>query len=137
MQLLNSPLTGRVEHFDRVREVFEACGFTVGGNWEYDHAYLDRHLDEQNKIWLRIPVRTVDGMLDPEVDLSHATVQLGTPFVLKHLYNEQLEREAGTGVFSGMFNQFQEPVDKDASLEDKWIEQAQSVLRDVESRFLS
>lgn len=132
---LKSALENQVERFDRVREVLTGCNFTVGGNWDYDHGYFDRSLDDADKVWLRLPFRVVDGNLDPDVDLSDATVELGSPFVLRHLYNEGVDKQADSGAFSGLVNQFQEPIDEDATLEKEWIDKAHSVLNEVEQRY--
>jgi hypothetical protein len=39
-------------------------------------------------------------------------------------------------VYTAFFDQFQEPVDKDASVEEHWVKQAEQVLREVEQVFL-
>jgi len=133
---LQSQIESRVESFQHVRQVFEEKGFVVGGNWEYNRGLFDHALDEAQKVWLRIPFQVRDGKFDPDAAGTDATVQFGTPFVLKHVYNEGLDQEADTGVFSGMTNQFQEPLDRDDAVESHWIEKAQSVLEQLEDYFL-
>jgi hypothetical protein len=130
---LKSELVNREEAFDQVRNYLHDFDFSLGGNWEYDHGYFDRNLDEAQKVWLRIPFEVTHGVLDGDNDSTDAIIHLGTPFVLKHIYNEGLDNEAKVQVYGALFNQFQEPVDKDAPVEDKWVDQAKDVLHEVEA----
>ena len=130
---LHSKLTGKEEAFEKVRHQLHAFEFTLGGNWEYDHGCYDRYLDEAHKVWLRIPFEATHGRLDGDTDSTDAVVRIGEPFVLKHLYNEGLDKEAQVSTYGALMNQFQEPVDKDAGVEGKWIEEAKALLSKVES----
>ncbi len=129
---LPSALENREDSFDRIREVLEQHRFSLGGNWDYDHGCFDRSLDEAQKVWLRIPFRVTEGHADSETKFSDAVIQIGTPFVLKHVYNEKLDPEAPVQVTGGLFNQFQEPADKDADVEDVWVDKASELLKEVE-----
>jgi hypothetical protein len=135
MMSLPSSLENAVERFDRVRDVCRQCGFTVGGNWDYDHGTLDRPLDEANEVWLRIPFSVIRGRFDPDAGSSDCTVKLGRPYVLRHLYRQGIDRSGDIGVMSALVDQFQEPVDPDATVDDHWLEAAKAVLNEVESRF--
>jgi hypothetical protein len=130
-----SELENKVEDFTTLHDFFGGFEFTLGGNWDYEHGYFDRFLDEAHKVWLRIPFEVTSGTLDGDSDASNAIVKLGTPFVLKHIYNEGLDPEAVPNVYGSLINQFQEPVDKDADVETHWVEQAKHILHEVEERF--
>ncbi|GCL70734.1 hypothetical protein PN4B1_06360 [Paenibacillus naphthalenovorans] len=129
---LDSSLLNREENFDQVRQYLHEHEFVLGGNWDYEHGSFDRYLDEGRKVWLRIPFQVTHGVLDGDADSTDAVVQIGTPFVLKHVYNEGLDEEAQVRVSGALIDQFQEPLDNDAPVEDKWVAQAKSLLKEVE-----
>lgn len=133
MITLDSKLTGKEEAFEKVRHQLHAFEFTLGGNWDYEKGCFDRYLDEAHKVWLRIPFEVTHGKLDGDTDSTDAVVRIGTPFVLKHEYNEGLDKEAQSNTFGALMNQFQEPVDKDADVDGKWADQAKALLAKVES----
>lgn len=130
------PLTSKLENreaaFKNVRDYLGQYEFTLGGNWEYDHGYFDRYLDEEHTLWVRIPFAVTHGTFDGDSDASDAVVRLGQPFVLKHLYNDGLDRQADVMVYKALVDQFQSPVNKDAPVEPRWVEEAESLLRKVE-----
>jgi hypothetical protein len=132
---LDSPLENQQGSFRELDTLFNAEGFVLGGGYEYDHGYYDKALDwEENKehrAYLRIPVFTEHGILGE----SNATIRIGKPFALKHEYQTGLDDNVGTGVISGLVDQFQEPADKDADMEEKWLQRAQSELQQLEHRF--
>lgn len=130
---LESTLIGRKEAFDQVREFLNTKEFSLGGNWDYEHGYFDRYLDEAHKVWLRIPFQVTHGELDGNMEETAAVIQIGSPFVLKHVYNEGTDKNARAGFVTSLVNQFQDPLDKDASVEKEWVSQAQSILKEVES----
>lgn len=134
---LESALTNREEPFDQVQHYLHRHEFALGGNWDYDHGSFDCYLDEGHKVWLRIPFQVTHGMLDGDTGATDAVIQIGTPFVLKHQYKEGLDKEAQVGAFGALVDQFQEPADKDARVEDRWVKEAKTLLRDVESGWLS
>lgn len=137
MKPLTSTLEEVQESFDSVRERLHEFDFTLGGNWEYDHGYFDHSLDgEAQKVWLRIPFQVMSGKLDGDTEATNAVVQIGTPFVLKHVYNEGLDPEAEGETVGALFDQFQDPLDSDASVEDKWVHQATDLLQRVERSWL-
>ncbi|MFC0213022.1 YugN family protein [Paenibacillus chartarius] len=134
------PLQSRLEHqeesFDRVRDVLTGFQFNIGGNWDYEHGYFDRSLDEAHKVFLRIPFQATRGVIDAESAQTGARVELGQPFVLKHVYNEGLDPEAEVEVMGGLVDQFSAPLDPDAEVEQKWVTQASQLLEQVEAEFL-
>ncbi|TBL70055.1 YugN family protein [Paenibacillus thalictri] len=131
MQQLNWNMTNTEKDFASVRHYLDNYGFSLGGNWDYDHGYFDCSLDDGNKVWLRIPFQVTYGALDGDTDATDAVIQLGTPFVLKHVYQEGKDPEAHM-MDGGLMNQFQEPADKDAPLEDRWVSKAKHVLTELE-----
>jgi len=136
MEALQSRMENQVELFTHLREKLGNYEFTVGGNWDYDHGYFDRYLDEAHKVWLRIPFTVASGNFDAEADDSDVTVRLGRPYVLKHVYNEGTDPEADAETFGALVDQFQEPADSDAPVEDHWTEEAKSLLNRVEQELL-
>ncbi|KPV55076.1 hypothetical protein QJ48_35120 [Paenibacillus sp. A3] len=132
---LDSTLQGREEPFEHVRSYLHEHEFALGGNWDYEHGSFDRYLDEGHKVWLRIPFEVTSGVLDGDTDSTDAFVRIGTPFVLKHVYNEGLDQEAQARTYGALMDQFQEPLDKDGTVEDKWVDRAASLLREIESGF--
>jgi len=131
MQPIESKLTGQQKTFGMVREVLEADGFTLANNWEYDRGLFDCKLDDQGTVFLRLPFTVVHGKLD----FPDTRIEFGTPFVLKHLYQEGIEKNIGYSIgpnVAAAINQFQEPVEKDAPVEAKWVEQAKMILGLVE-----
>jgi hypothetical protein len=135
MIALTSSLENQVEEFVYLNDFLSNYEFTLGGNWDYEHGYFDRSLDAANKVWLRIPFQVTSGTMDGISDDSDAVVQLGAPFVLKHIYNEGLDAEAVPNVYGALINQFQEPLNSDAAVETHWTDQANQILQEVEHHF--
>ncbi|WNR43553.1 YugN family protein [Paenibacillus roseipurpureus] len=136
MKPLSSSLEQVQESFDKVRAQLEKFDFTLGGGWEYDHGYFDRYLDEAHKVWLRIPVQVITGRIEGDTEATDAVVEVGQPFVLKHVYNEGLDEEAEAETYGALIDQFQAPLDADASIEEKWVKEAANVLNSVEKAWI-
>lgn len=130
MKTIPSSLTGTRGTFGYIREALQP-DFTLA-NWDYEHGYFDRKLDDRGMVYLRLPVKVLQG----ELDSADAWLEMGTPFVLKHVYQTGVEEDIGylEPVASAMMNQFQEPMDKDADLEQKWINKAQAIVKELERR---
>jgi hypothetical protein len=134
---ISSVLESREQHFLETKELLESQQFALGGNWEYDGGSFDRSLDEDHKVWLRIPFEVLVGNIDSvEVD-NEAKIKLGTPYVLKHLYREGNDPEASVRVVGALFDQFQSPSNPDADVEPQWIDLAKQTLQEVEQLFPS
>jgi hypothetical protein len=116
--------------FTDARDQLAVSGFTIGGNWDYDRGSFDRELDEDGKVWLRLPFRVTSGELDAEKSAQDTLIRFESPFVLKHLYEEGIDRDA---VGAGMLNQFQDPADADAEIEPEWVEAGQAALTEAEN----
>lgn len=131
---ITSSLAGKQGIFDQVREIVEQDQFTLS-NWEYAYGYFDKQLDHASMVFLRIPIETVTGELDDPA----AVVQFGNPFVLKHVY--QTGNDPDIGYASGpavaaAVNQFQEPVDKDAEVDNEYVEMAKQIVHRLEQRLM-
>lgn len=130
MQAVSSSLEGKQAAYGDLKKQLEPEGFVLA-NWEYDGGYLDRKLDDADMVFLRIPIAVREG----ELDNHDARVEIGQPFVLKHVYqagNDPDTGYMGSNVLSPLMNQFQEPIDKDAPLESHWVAKAEEILRTVE-----
>ncbi|HTG68305.1 MAG TPA: YugN family protein [Candidatus Udaeobacter sp.] len=134
---ISSVLESREQHFLETKELLETQQFTLGGNWEYDGGSFDRSLDEAHKVWLRIPFEVIAGHIDVEEKDNEATIKLGTPYVLKHLYREGNDPEASVRVAGALFDQFQSPSNPDAKVEPQWIDRAKQAMNEVEQLFPS
>lgn len=133
MHALPSTLTSKVRDYVVSREALSEQGFTLGGNWDYDHGSFDCALDDANKVWLRLPFDVTVGNLDGESDDNDTEIRFGQPYVLKHVYNEGLDREAQPAVMGAVLNQFSDPLDPDDKIESEWIEKAERKLREAEA----
>jgi hypothetical protein len=132
MEILTSNLTHHEQSIASTMHVLHEFNFILGGNWDYEHGYLDRSLDEENKVWLRIPFHVMSGEFDGNADHSQAIIRLGTPIVLHHRYNEELDTEAKIHVVGALVDQFQDPIEPDADVEQHWIEVANQLLDRIE-----
>ncbi len=133
MHALPSTLTSQVQDYLNSKDVLTEKGFALGGNWDYDHGSFDCALDEAKKVWLRLPFDVTVGNLDSESPESDTKIQFGQPFVLKHVYNEGLDKEAHPRAMGALMDQFSDPVDPDDEIESNWIEQAKRKLGEVEA----
>jgi len=129
-------LQSSLEHIEvRLSDAKNQLGehhFTIGGNWDYKHGCFDRSLDGENKVWLRIPFQVTQGSIDRERVDQQTQISFGTPFVLNHVYQEGNDEDARFMTYGGLMNQFQNPIDKDANIEQTWIDQASTLLRKIE-----
>ncbi len=133
---LQSRLTDQVDELTDLKQFFADHEFTLGGNWEYDHGSFDRALDEEHKVWLRVPFQVVSGTIDGSVEDSETTVRMGAPYVLKHLYQEGNDQEARAMTYRGLIDQFQTPLDRDAEVEKPWVDKANQVMREIEQQYM-
>jgi len=127
-----SKIEGQTFQLYKLEQELKPLGYTIGGNWDYDHGYLDYKIDDRvGYQFLRVPFEAVDGQLDSQ----GTTVQLGRPFLLSHKYQEGLDDHIHNevGAMSASFNQFSEPVDPDASFPEKYIDLGKSLVSELES----
>ncbi len=133
VRLISSTIEGSTGKFTELQGELQGLGYTLGGNWDYEHGCFDKPMDSAHKVWLRIPFQVTDGNIDSEYSENNAIITLGQPFVLKHLYNEGNDPEASVRVVGAMFDQFQSPVDPDAEVEERWAERGEELVRMVEA----
>ncbi|MFF2091911.1 YugN family protein [Paenibacillus sp. NPDC058174] len=132
MMPLSSTLESYQNRYTEVRSQLEEQQFSLGGNWDYTSGSFDRALDDANKVWLRLPFQVISGSIDDSSQDTDAVIRLGTPYVLKHLYNEGNDPEAKAHLVGALFDQFQTPVDPDANIEPKWLDRAKDALSEAE-----
>ncbi|QAS54693.1 YugN-like family protein [Halobacillus litoralis] len=133
---LSSPLTGSVFTFDDVEKELKALGFTLADNWDYEHGYFDNKIDDHvGYQFIRLPFVVTSGSLDAPSD--HALIQMEEPFLLSHKYNPGLDDNVKEGNVRAIFDQFQEPVDKDASFPEEHISAGEDLLHQVEQALLT
>jgi len=122
MITISSQVAGKQLAFDEMNQTSSGLGFMLGGNWDYDGGFFDQSLDTENKVWLRVPFKVINGEISSEIGHSDAYIELSEPFVLNHIYNEGNDPSGDVGVFSASFNQFQAPIDPDAPVSNEWVE---------------
>ncbi|WP_251549937.1 YugN-like family protein [Neobacillus muris] len=130
---LPSKVEGKQFDLYDLEQKLKPIGYSIGGNWDYDHGCFDYKLnDEQGYQFLRLPFTAVDSQLDA----SNCTVKLGRPFLLSHQYEAGVDVQGEAGNFSASFNQFQEPVDKDDSIPSQCVEDGKALVSKLESLLL-
>ncbi|HEY2421068.1 MAG TPA: YugN-like family protein [Neobacillus sp.] len=131
---LPSKVEGKQFDLYKLEQMLKPIGYSIGGNWDYDHGAFDYKLnDDAGYQFLRLPFSAVDGQLDAR----NCTVALGRPFLLSHLYEAGLDDDASTGNFSGSFNQFQEPIDKDARFPNQFVDVGKALVEELETLLLT
>jgi hypothetical protein len=136
MFMIEVPSKVEGKQFDlfKLEQKLKPIGYAIGGNWDYDHGAFDYKINEQEGYqFLRLPFTAVDG----ELDARNCTVELGRPFLLSHQFEAGLDEEGSVGTFSGTFNQFQEPTDKNARFPDQFIDSGKSLVKDLEALLLT
>lgn len=130
---LHSSLEGKQFEKGHLEEFLTSNGFTVGGGWDYDHAYFD-FVFQKTPYYdvLRIPVSVKSG----DFEQASAKLECGVPFLLRHCYQYGIddEKDALFGIGGGLLNQFQKPIDKDAKISDKLVVQGMELLEVLDSQ---
>ncbi|MYL70192.1 hypothetical protein GLW00_04985 [Halobacillus litoralis] len=133
---LSSPITGQVYTYNDVESELKALGFKLSDNWDYEHGYFDYKIDDHvGYQFIRLPFVVTSGSLDAPGD--YAMIEMKEPFLLSHKYNPGLDDNVKEGNFRAIFDQFQEPVDKDASFPEEHINRGRELLAQVEQVLLS
>ncbi|WP_394239542.1 YugN-like family protein [Niallia oryzisoli] len=131
---LPSRIEGKVFDMYELELALKPYGFSVGGNWEYDHGYFDCKIGEEAGYqFLRVPFKAVNGQLDAR----GCRVKVGRPFLLSHKYQIGLDDHAHNGNTSAAFNQFSEPADKDAELSDPPLYLGMTMIQKIEAALLN
>lgn len=125
---LESSIEGKKFSLIDLEDTLKPLGYSIGGGWDYDHGSFDYKIDDEDGyLFLRIPFTAVDGSLDQRGVL----VEVREPYVLNHKYEGGLDKQADTNR-NALMNQFQEPVEKDAEVDEQYIEIAKQRLKEVE-----
>ncbi|MDN4072408.1 YugN-like family protein [Fictibacillus terranigra] len=131
---LQSKLENEVFAFNELEDKLKQIGYTIGGNWDYDHGYFDYKLDDEvGYTFVRVPFTAYEK----EIGDDGAMVTLGEPFLLAHKYQIGLDDNVSAGNLSGSLNQFSEPQDPDASIDEKWIGIGKKLIEKTESQLLA
>lgn len=127
---IQSNIDGKEVTVGELKQKLGQVGFTVNGNWEYDHAYIDYKLndDHGDQRYVRIPFKSTGGPLDNDDTI----VQIGTPFLLDHQFQTDVDEEGNIGALTGSVDQFKEPADKDAAFPEEYVERGKSVINRAE-----
>lgn len=113
---IQSNLEGRTYALFKLEEIMKPLGYSIGGNWDYDKGCFDYKIDEEDGYqFLRVPFTAVDG----ELDVPGVVVRLETPYILSHVYQDELDDNVNTltAGTSGM-DQFAEPKDPDGDVKE-------------------
>ncbi|WP_338448837.1 YugN-like family protein [Niallia oryzisoli] len=130
---LPTRLEGKVFDMYELELTLKPYGFSVGGNWDYEHGYFDCKVREEDGYqFLRLPFEAIDGQLDAR----GCRVKVGRPFLLSHKYQIGLDDHANSGNGSAAFNQFSEPADKDAEFSDPPINLGMTMIQKIETSLL-
>ncbi|TGB02171.1 YugN-like family protein [Halobacillus salinus] len=133
---LTSSIMDQQFTFEEVEQALTPIGFKLSDNWDYEHGYFDYKIDDHvGYQFLRLPFAVVSGSLDAPSD--YATVRMQEPFLLSHKYNPGLDDNVKEGNFRAIFDQFQEPVDKDASFPEEHIQTGKELLEQAEQALLA
>lgn len=129
-----SKIEGQVIELYDLEQKLKPLGYSIGGNWDYDHGFFDYKIDSKvGYQFLRIPFEATNG----ELDRPNTMVKIGTPFLLSHKYQIGLDDHAVIGNFSATINQFQEPQDKDATFPEEYIDIGKALVKELESELLN
>jgi hypothetical protein len=127
---LSSVIVGKKYDLYKLEQILKPLGYSIGGNWDYDHGAFDYKMDVENGYqFLRVPFKAIDGQLDSR----NCTVEFQAPFLLSHQYEDgnDLDHSEIHNV-SAIYNQFQSPENKDAEVQDKYIDQGKALIKELE-----
>lgn len=132
---LQTELEGKRSYFGYMEDKFKTYGFSLCGAWEYDRGKFDSILwrEKGETIYLRLPFHVLDG----ELDKRDAYIEFRTPYIIKHVVNIGLDRDENSLLSVTGFNQFQKPLDKDGTInnKEKWTFHGNSLVKDIISQF--
>ncbi|MFT9598198.1 YugN family protein [Mesobacillus sp.] len=127
---IQSNIDGKELPVGELKKKLGPLGFNVNGQWEYDHAYIDYKLndDDGDRQYVRIPFKSTGGLLDDDGTF----VQIGTPFLLDHQFQTDVDEEGNIGALTGSFDQFKSPADKDAPFPKGLVEEGKTLVNKAE-----
>ncbi|EJR48991.1 hypothetical protein IIM_03770 [Bacillus cereus VD107] len=131
---IQSNLVGRTYALYKLEEVMKPLGYSIGGNWDYDKGCFDYKIDEEDGYqFLRVPFTTVDG----ELDVPGVVVRLETPYIISHVYQDELDNEVNTLAAGTSLDQFAEPKDPDGDVKRKYIDIGKVLVQELEKHFFN
>ncbi|MGR3775717.1 YugN-like family protein [Bacillus paramycoides] len=131
---IQSNLVGRTYALYKLEEVMKPLGYSIGGNWDYDKGCFDYKIDEEDGYqFLRVPFTAVDG----ELDVPGVVVRLETPYIISHVYQDELDNEVNTLAAGTSLNQFAEPKDPDGDVKRKYIDIGKVLVQELEKHFFN
>ncbi|MGE6257584.1 YugN-like family protein [Heyndrickxia sporothermodurans] len=134
MYKIPSKIDGKQYQLYELEQILKPIGYSIGGGWDYDQGYFDfKMANDEGYQFLRVPFTPIDGQLDTR----GVVVQLGTPFILNHVYQEEMDDHAGVGNAAAAFDQFAEPKDEDGDISKKYINYGKELVRELEHLILS
>ncbi|MES5864242.1 YugN family protein [Bacillus cereus group sp. RP32] len=130
---IQSNLEGRTYALYKLEEIMKPLGYNIGGNWDYDKGCFDYKIDEEDGYqFLRVPFTAVNG----ELDVPGVIVRLETPYILSHVYQDELDDHVNT-LMAGTMDQFAEPKDPDGDVKRKYINIGKVLMQELEKHFLN
>ncbi|MCA0986583.1 YugN-like family protein [Guptibacillus algicola] len=130
---MDSVLEGKTIELSIMEDKLRQLGYSYGGGWEYDHGYFDYKIDDEDGyLYLRVPIKAVKK----ELDADGAIVQIGQPFMLHHMYQAGVDPGGNIGNITASFNQFQEPTDKDAEVDEKWLKFGERYVKQLDAALM-
>ncbi|MEC1634717.1 YugN-like family protein [Bacillus mojavensis] len=133
MITIPSAIDGQPFLLQELEQVMKPLGYVINGGWEYDHGYFDYKIDDKDGyLFLRIPVNAIQGSLDER----GAAVRIGTPFMLRQVFQTGLDDHAEGGPFQSLFNQFSEPQRRDAEIDSAYLDIGASLVKELEDVLL-
>ncbi|MBO9130634.1 YugN-like family protein [Bacillus sp. 165] len=132
---IKSKIEGEVFQLYKLEQLLKPLGYVIGGNWDYDKGMLDYQIDTENGYqFLRVPFEAVDGQLDSK----GTVVKIGTPYVLSHEYQDNLDDNVNT-LAAGLtsLDQFSEPKNPDAKVAQKYVDIGRALVRELEETLLT
>ncbi|MDR4436470.1 YugN-like family protein [Bacillus tequilensis] len=128
-----SVIDGQSFLLQELEQVMKPLGYVINGGWEYHHGYFDYKIDDRDGyLFLRIPINAVQGSLDER----GAAVRIGTPFMLRQVFQTDLDDHAEGGPFQSLFNQFSEPERRDAEIDPAYLDIGASLVKELEDVLL-
>ncbi|MGE8207528.1 YugN-like family protein [Heyndrickxia sp. NPDC080065] len=133
MYEIPSKIEGKQYQLYKLEQLLKPNGYSIGGGWDYDQGYFDYKMaNDDGYQFLRVPFTPIDGQLDS----PNVVVQLGTPFLLNHVYQEELDDNAGIANLAASFDQFAEPKDEDGDIQKKYISFGKELVSQLENMLL-
>ncbi|MCW9133122.1 YugN-like family protein [Bacillus paramycoides] len=131
---IQSNLVGRTYALYKLEEVMKPLGYSIGGNWDYDKGCFDYKIDEEDGYqFLRVPFTAVDE----ELDVPGVVVRLETPYIISHVYQDELDNEVNTLAAGTSLDQFAEPKDPDGDVKRKYIDIGKVLVQELEKHFFN